>query len=156
MNSNSKQRGTYFQVPLCAFAFGQSHGERLDAIISFGLVETGLVCWRGMANEKRADLCKRWSQPGQVPRDYNPGNKLHIAALYGATVIGVNLVSLRATQAQYEALCRFRDEFVSRHGPEPLVRLKRELIFEDLQRHRQQTASGAHYTRPHPLARARL
>ncbi len=70
------------------------------------------------------------TDPKRVPRDFDSHNPLHLAALCGADVIGVDVGSLARTLAQHEKLCQFRDAWKSRHGADPVVRLKQQLVFE--------------------------
>lgn len=126
-------RGTYFQFPLCALAFGRSDVERLSAIVSFGLVEAGRVLWeKKFTQQDRQKQYAAWADPARVPPDFNRQNSLHVFAVAGASVIGVTIESLRGTLTNHQAMCDFRDKFVARHGPQPLVRIKSQLVVEAL------------------------
>lgn len=125
------QRATYFQFPLCALAFGRSVEERLNAIISYGVIEAGRVLWeKKFTQADRQKQCSVWSDPSRVPPGFNHQNSLHVFAVAGASVIGVNLGSLKPRLAEHKALCAFCDRFVSLYGPQPLVRLKQQFVFE--------------------------
>lgn len=124
-------RGTYFQFPLCALAFGRSDVERLNAIMSFGLVEAGRILWeKKFTQQDRQKQYEAWANPARVPPDFNQQNSLHVFAVVGASVINVRLGYLSRLLVEHKALCDFRDKFVARHGPQPTVRLKSQLVFE--------------------------
>ncbi len=124
-------RSTYFQIPLCAFAYGRSDVERLNAIMSFGMVEAGRVLWQKRHTQKqRQDLILTSAKSRDVPRDFNPRDERHLFALAGAHMIGVTLASFAKTLTEHKSLEQFRAAFVLRNGPDALVRLKRQFIFE--------------------------
>ena len=126
----SSRSGTYFQIPLCAFAYGRTDKDRLDAIICFGLVEAGQKRWMLLAEPQRQALLNTLMQAGKSPRDFTPNNPRHVHTLFGAEILKVTLPSVSSVLATHDKLLAFRDSFERRNGKDPLVRLKTELVFE--------------------------
>ncbi|HZQ45919.1 MAG TPA: hypothetical protein VFC07_02810 [Verrucomicrobiae bacterium] len=126
----AKRAGHYFQVPLCAFAFGASHKERFEAIIAFGIMQAGEKRWNSLDAQKRQEYLAAVKKAGRLPLDYDKTKPGHIHAVVGADVTNVRLSSISALPAQHGELSQFKHSFASRHGPDPLVRLKSTLVFE--------------------------
>ena len=132
MNKNAyaaRQCATYFQIPLCALAFGKSDNERLNAIIHFGWVETGRKHWRKLPVEARHRFIdkQKWDYPGH---DFDSGLDAHCFALYGASLMSIQLGSIRYCLARHAELQNFTNAFQKRHGSDTLVRLKSSLVLE--------------------------
>jgi len=132
MNKNAyaaRLCATYFQIPLCAFAFGKSDQERLDAIVHFGWVETGQKHWRKLPVEARQRFIdkQKWDYPGD---DFDDRRETHCFALYGAFLMGNQLGSIRDCLAWHAKLQKFVNSFQKRHGPDAVVRLKSSLVLE--------------------------
>jgi len=122
--------GNYLQFPLCALAYGKSEHDRLNAIISYGLVETGKVFWSRATDAQRADYLNTWSAVKCLPPDFDPRNPLHAAAVLGARVIGITIYSVVREVAEHQASRQFFDKFRTQNGSDALVRLRRDFIFE--------------------------
>ena len=60
----------------------------------------------------------------------NPNNLCECAALYGAHKIGVILYDIAAGIKRYEAMCLHIGDFISRHGSDALVRIKKGWLFD--------------------------
>jgi hypothetical protein len=131
MHSHAYTRqGTYFSFPLCALAYGQTVPQRLNAIICFGMVDAGRKLWPRIPESQRAALWATWTERGESPKGFNSRDPLHVGLLCGASIIGVTVGSVRGSLADYHSLRQFREAFESRHGTDPVVRIKRELLFE--------------------------
>ncbi len=134
MSMNKKPRvprsGNYLQFPLCALAYGKSEHDRLNAIISYGLVETGKVVWSRITDAQRAGYLNTWSAVKCLPSDFDRCNPLHVAAVLGARVIGITIYSAVQEAARFQALRQYCDEFQMQNGSDALVRLRRDFVFE--------------------------
>jgi len=126
----ARQRATYFQVPLCAFAFGKSDKERLNAIISYGLVEAGTTRWSKLTEDQRDALARTWTKGTRPADDFRLGSPRHVFVACSAEVIGVRLGSVARVLGEHDELLAFRNSFESRHGRDPSVRLKAGLVWE--------------------------
>lgn len=121
--------GTYFQVPLCAFAYGSNDNERLDAIISFGLVEAGEKWWRHAPEDKRQEwLATSGASKPFENFDRRQTRLIHVAR--GAEITGVKPGSASGCLERYDALKSFCELFAASHGANPIVRLKTKFVFE--------------------------
>jgi len=121
--------GTYFQVPLCAFAFGSTIQERLSAIISFGLVQAGEKWWRRATDDQHQERLRTWIKAKPTP-DFKRYVNRHLYAARGCEITNVTMHSIDARLAEHDALKEFSEDFSARHGTDPLVRLKSSFIFE--------------------------
>ena len=126
----ARQCATYFQVPLCAFAFGTSDRERLEAIISHGLIESGRKRWHKLANDERERVLEAARRSNSLPREFDRQRESHCIAVCGAAVTNVTIGTIRSCLARHAALQCFRDSFQERHGTDAIVRLKASLVFE--------------------------
>ena len=116
----SRRDGTYFQIPLCAFAFGASDKERLDAISCFGVVEAGQKRWSNLAEPQRRALLNELTQAGKIPRDFRPRNPRHVRAVFGADMLNVRFGSVCDTLSMHDELLLFRESFERQHGTDVL------------------------------------
>ena len=126
----ARQRGHYFQVPLCALAFGASDKERLAAIISYGVVKAGEKEWQKLSDVLRREFINALVKPARLPDDFNFQNPRHVVVACGANKTNVNLDSIEITLELHGTLDRFCRAFEQRHGRDPMVRLKSSLVFE--------------------------
>ena len=122
--------GNYLQFPLCTLAYGKSENDRLNAIISYGLVETGKVFWSRITDTQRAGYLNTRAAVKCLPNDFDPRNPLHAAALLGARVIGITIFSAVRVVVEHQALRQFFDKFQAQNGSDALVRLRRDFVFE--------------------------
>lgn len=130
MNFNSaRNSGTYFQVSLCAFAFGATDAQRLNAIIAFGAMQAGQNWWRRASNVQRQERLAAWStkSPGS---DFDIDHIRHQYAARGGEITKVKIGSFQLFLKRSDELSIFCSKFVDRHGAEPLVRLKTQFVFE--------------------------
>jgi hypothetical protein len=124
----ARQQAHYFQVPLCALAFGASDKERTETIISYGVIETGTNLWEKLTESQRHEFLEIRAE--NLPRFFNHQDPRHLAAICGADKTGVHLGSLDCILKQHDALKTFCHGFEERHGPDARVRLKSSLVFE--------------------------
>jgi hypothetical protein len=122
--------GNYLQFPLCALAYGKSEEERLNAIICYGLVETGRVFWSKCSDGQRAGYLNTWAAVKCLPDDFDHHNPLHAAAVLGAHIIGITIPTAVGAVAKHQTMRRFYDRFQTQNGTDALVRLRRDLVFE--------------------------
>jgi hypothetical protein len=127
---SARQCATYFQVPLCALAYGTSDRERLEVIISYGLVEAGAKRWGKLTDDERQQLLETKAKAGQLPRGFTRSNTKHAIAVCGASVTNLTLGSPQFSLSRHAALSDFCDTFQQRHGADAVVRLKKDLVFE--------------------------
>jgi hypothetical protein len=118
---------TYLQFPLCALAFGNDERERLEHIISYGLIEAGFSLLRKMPPAIRQQKLASYRQ---TPSDYDSRKDAHQAAILGFDAIGVSCLSIKSTIARWNALRAFLNEFEGRYGRDAEVRLRKDLVFE--------------------------
>jgi hypothetical protein len=123
----SPQDEKYFQVPLCALAYGRSAEERLNVIIAYCMIETGRTFLKRPG--RKAFLANLPFRSG-LPNGFNSQEELHLAVLYGADVIGIRIGSLAATLNTHAALCEFCRKFQERNGRDAIVRLKKSFVFD--------------------------
>jgi hypothetical protein len=123
----ARQRATYFQFPLCAFAFGRTERERLDTIIHFSLVEAGQKHWGKLSEDARRVFIEKQKD---LPSDFDGMQESHCIAICGANVTGVRIGSIRFCLCQHAKLKRFTNAYQQRYGPDTLVRLRTDLVFE--------------------------
>jgi hypothetical protein len=126
----ARQCATYFQVPLCALAYGCSDRERLDAIIAYGVMEAGAKRWSKLNADERQRLFETEVTEGRLPRDFERNNTNHAIAVCGASVTNVTLSTVKRTLCEHAALSNFYGNFQQRHGDDAMVRLKTSLVFE--------------------------
>ncbi len=124
------EQGTYFSFPLCALAYGQTVPQRLNAIICYSMVDAGRKLWQRIPESQRTGLWATWAESGASPKGFNSSDPLHVGLLCGASIIDVRPGCLRSALADYHSLRQFREAFESRHGRDPVVRIKRDLLFE--------------------------
>jgi hypothetical protein len=75
-------------VPLCAFAYGSNDKERLDAIISFGLVTAGEKWWCRATKEQRQERLTVWGAAKPVI-NFNRSQIRHLYAVRGGEITKV-------------------------------------------------------------------
>jgi len=120
----------YFQFPLCALACCNTERERLDQIIFFGFVDAGFV----MFNKLHANLRKLKADELKIclhiPSDYREAKSDHVAAMFGAQEIGINVGSVVTALRHWHQLSDFQNQFQAQYGPDAQVRIKKDLVFE--------------------------
>lgn len=120
---------TYFQFPLCALAFGETEYVRLNAIIDYGTIKAGLRMFQKLTIEQRREFLQGKTANRRNHNGIDPNNPCQCGALYGAHKIGVVLHDISAGIRRYEALSLHWADFVSRHGSDAFVRIKRDWVF---------------------------
>ena len=125
----ARTSGKYFQVPLCAFAYGTTDKERLDAIISFGLVQAGEKWWRRAQEDQRKEQLRKWAI-AKPALDFNRNLPPHLHAVRGGEITNVIIGSTIGALARHDALHEFCKVFTASHGANPFVRLKSCFVFE--------------------------
>src|SRR4051812_8590828 len=114
----------FFQIPLCAFAFGSSDRQCLDWIISFALVDTGLKQWDRLPKIEREQFLMQLEYGEKTPNDHNESIELHNCAMLGARALNVTIGSVVNTVGSYKSLLLSKNEYEKRNGRDVLVRLK--------------------------------
>ena len=110
----------FLQSPLCALALPDE--GLLERIISYGFVEAGVKAMRKLSDDERRERCREFGLPVSV-RD-----SLELAARLGAEVCGIRPGS-QALEMHGE-LRRHYEDWTSRHGREPFVRIRKDLCFK--------------------------
>ncbi len=121
-----RRRASYFQFPICALAYGNSHEERVRNIIAYSTVRTGEIHWSRLTDIEKANFLSRvegW-------RRFNPKNERHCAALCGTFVVGHEADSPRALMAGHDAFARFYEKFEASWGKDAQVRLRKKILLE--------------------------
>jgi hypothetical protein len=125
---SARQQAHYFQVPLCALAFGASDTERLETIISYGVMDVGTKQWEKLTGFERQEFLEERVE--RLPRGFNRRDPLHLAAVCGAHKTNVSLGPLDEILREHGALESFRHSFEQCHGPDVLVRIRAGLVWE--------------------------
>jgi hypothetical protein len=123
----------YFQFPLCALSFGQAVNERLNAIISFAVIEAGSKLWRKLPAQEREQRIEGFL--ACEVETFDCEDSMHRVALYGAEVIGITFYNFRSALAQFNHLRAHIDSFHARHGRDALVRVKSKWLFDARENH---------------------
>lgn len=121
---------SYFQFPLCAWAFGKTPEERIGAIISFGIVEAGRAIWRRSSQEQRSAWLSSLGISRTLPDGFNDRNQVHLATLFAAEKMGMTIYNIPATLSRHSALNAFRSAFESLHKNDAIVRLRKDFVLE--------------------------
>lgn len=124
------KQGTYFQFPLCAFAYGRTVDERLNAIINFGCRFVGRAEWLRMNEAERTAWRTQIRQSPKRPPDLRLDDADDIALTLGAQIIGVTYSSLGVLRRGLVPFDRFLADYQAEHGRDSSVRIKRSYLFE--------------------------
>ena len=116
----------YFQFPLCSLRFGTSRRQRLEAIISYGCVEMGKRLWTKHTVEERES--RRAHPPDWCRRTLRKDT--HLEAVFGCEHLNVSAPNLEAMIAEHSDLARFVKIWEQQHGPDALVRIRTDWLFE--------------------------
>jgi hypothetical protein len=122
--------GHFLQFPLCALAFGQTVNERLDAIISYGNMNAGQRSWDAMMKEERDDWVATVNELTEKPSGFKKQAHVSYVVLLGNRIVGIQTRNIESVVWEHAELTRFRAEFESRNGPDALVRVGTDLLFE--------------------------
>lgn len=128
----SEQEGGYIQFPLCALSFGETPYHRLLCIISYGVVQAGIVMYEKFEEDAREKIAERLEGASSTPKDYDPSNWLHVAVMMACSPIGVSFGSITQVIRERAELVAHIKPFESKHGRDVLVRIKKRWIFEVL------------------------
>jgi len=120
----------YLQFPLCALSFGKTENERLNAILDYAVVEAGLKLWQKVVPELQKRLIFQWGIHKKHPTGFRREIPLHCAALYGAVTLSVEYAGIQYMLDGHRRLKDYIAEFESRHGRDPLVRIKKQWFFK--------------------------
>jgi hypothetical protein len=120
----------YFQFPRCALAFSKTPTERLDAIISYGMVEAGSRLFQQLSADRQQEFINAQRRLGTLPEGFKTQIWWHRAAVYGAHAIGITFGNFAGTLQRHQTLGSFIATHVSRHGRDPFVRIKRRWVFD--------------------------
>ena len=124
------KQGTYFQVPLCALAYGQSEFERLDAIIDIGCRHAGRAEWQRMSEAEQLAWLAATRRSPKRPPDLNFSDPNDLPIMLGAQIIGVTIPTIASMKRSLGPLDLFLKQYQAEHGRDPLVRIKRTHLFE--------------------------
>lgn len=124
------KQGTYFQVPLCALAYGRSESERLDAIIDFGCRHAGRAEWRRMTEAERRAWLIATRQSHKHPADLNFSDADDIAIALGAEITRVTIPNIVSLKRRLQPFDQFLSQYHAEHGRDPSVRIKDTYVFE--------------------------
>jgi hypothetical protein len=109
----------YVQFPLCALALRDE--DLLGRIISYGFVEAGVKAMCKLSDDEKRQLCRQFGLPA------SRHNSFELAVHLGAEICDIR-PGTHSLQRHGE-LQRHIDAWTSRHGPEPLVRIRTDLCF---------------------------
>src|SRR5436190_4826960 len=121
---------SYCQFPLCALAFGVDVKERLQAILAYSAVQTGLVLWGKYTDEELEHF--RAHPPEWCTSKLK--HDLHLQIAIGCEALEIIPPHLRFVFDDYSALAQFADEWEQRHGPDAKVRIVTDWVFDALHR----------------------
>lgn len=119
----------YFQFPICGLAYGENETDRAGAIISYGIVSTGLKLWADLDDEEKTQR-RDGASVVEKPKDFAEHRDDHMAVWIGAKAIGCTLHRMGATIQAYNELTEFRRCYELKHGTDVSVRIKRDVVFE--------------------------
>jgi hypothetical protein len=120
----------YFQFMLSALAFYSNPTDRLNAIISFSLIETGLSVRDKLDPGTRVERAKAFKKAKDTPSDFQANDELSLAVMLGAKEIGVVPGSIQVSIQKWRQLRDLRKAFEEKHGPDAQVRVRKDLCFE--------------------------
>ena len=124
------RRRPYFQLPLSAFAYGASPEDRLGAIICYGIFQIGMNRVRSSTPQEIARRIKAARQAGQLSDAFQLGDCYQNAIACGVAAAGCTFQGPEVIMMGNTLIHGFHEEFERRYGPEPLVRLRTDLVFE--------------------------
>ena len=109
----------FFQFPLCALAL--SDDGLLERIISFGFIEAGIKAMRKLSVDDRKGKCSEFGLPASHRDSWD------LAIRLGAEICDIS-PGTHSLQRHGEVQ-RHIDAWTSRYGPDPLVRIRKDLCF---------------------------
>jgi len=80
--------------------------------------------------EIRKEKAWHFERKSGTPSDYKRNNDHHVAAMIGASEIGIIPYNLDYSMQRWTGLSEFRNQFQTKHGNDVLVRIKKGLVFE--------------------------
>jgi hypothetical protein len=110
----------FIQFPLCALALPDD--GLLERIISYGFVEAGFKAMRKLSDDERRERCRELGLPISLRDSWE------LAVRLGAEICGIRPGS-RALERHGE-LQRHYEDWTSRHGREPFVRIRKDFCFK--------------------------
>ena len=110
----------FIQFPLCALALPDD--GLLERIISYGFVEAGVKAMRKLSDDERRVRCREFGLPVSRRDSWD------LAIRLGAEMCGIT-PGTHSLQ-QHNEVQRHITAWTSRHGPEPLVRVRKDLCFQ--------------------------
>ena len=104
--------------------------ERLNALMHFAVVQTGLKQWHDLNTVQRLAIIEIKQKSQSLPPDFDITLDWHCIVICGAAKMKVRLESIEHCLKQHAKLKTFVDKFERSHGPDAMVRLRTDLVFE--------------------------
>lgn len=120
----------YLQFPLCCLSFGQDVRARLNGILAYSVIVAGWQLFQKLSSVRQQEFLAGERKAKCIPNDFDVYNWRHKALLYGGQMIGVNFTSCVASDERHAAVYHHISEFVTRHGGDAFVRLKKGWLFD--------------------------
>ena len=114
----------FFQFPLCTLAQTLPKFELMAQIIRYGITEAGRSCLQQLDVGKRREECVNHGLKVSMSNSWN------LAALLGADACSVEIADPKGVFTSHHELDRFHQAWVTRNGPDPLVRIKTAIVFD--------------------------
>jgi len=125
-----KNDSAYCQFPLSAFAY-KTQNERLAAIVSYSIINTGLKLIQSIGTEGLGEL-RRESARSSWAAGANLNDNVQLAAIVGRDRLGITRGSMTKTIQKYRELDQFEKRTADTHGASPKVRLRLDIVLEVL------------------------
>jgi hypothetical protein len=120
----------YFQAPLCALACGANEKDRMEYLISFGMVDAGLALLAKLSTASRKAKADEFKSSANTPNDYSKTDLQHVASMLGAEQIGIRIGNVVGSVERWKALSSYRDRFQSIYGRDVEFRIAKGYPFE--------------------------
>lgn len=123
------ENARYFQFPLEFLAFGSQIESRLRHVVDWCLVERGREIGRSRNTSALQDLVTEYPRE-KWPDGAYPTIKQHLEIVAAMQMLAVQGGAIKSVIQQWDEAESFHREFVSRHGPSPIVRLNTLFVWE--------------------------
>ena len=120
----------FFQFPLCLLSTVEDVRAGLDHIISFACVDVGKKRWEKLSPDQRQAWRSGLPDPTTSARAVNLSDDQELAAVVGYFFFGFTTQDIKRSLSAYAQLDRFIKEFESKYGPDVLVRIRADWLFE--------------------------
>lgn len=123
----------YFQFPLSVLSYGDNPRQRISEMISWCSVKTGENAAENMDQYALAGMTQRLiDKIGDREHDFVEDDQEHINCLLGGDILSVRIGSFANAVTEYRRIQAHFAMQMARHGPEPLVRVRSDIVWDAL------------------------